>query len=418
MATAKVEQKQALRRQQILHQAAAAFNEFGYEGVSIAKLASSMGMRSSNVYYYFDSKESLLKDCYCNALSFYAATLGEIRQNSSTFTEIISEFFSFHFRIWHEVHKSERPTLAMIYEQHLLSAEARLEVQAEFDAIQLQLDECFQQGQTNGRLRTFSPQAAGDFIQAIFDWGTVWVSEIHSREKIFKISEVTTDVYLNGIATHHEPRILSELSHLDMCDRIIQRAASLERDCPSKDIISRAATRLFNSEGYEACSIDMICAEVGLTKGSFYHHFSDKNELLKYSFQQAFAFNKYLYQEVTRQAKNGLDAIKLIIQLDAMAIRDKHIQLPLFRLISKLAAEDINEAIQEVHHIRKRFLEFVAAGIHDGTIRSSSNSVIAHCYFAMKQLALRFPDNVNSGNESILDEAWDIFFHGTLKRNA
>ena len=101
MATAKVEQKQALRRQQILQHAAAAFNQFGYDGVSIAKLASSMGMRSSNIYYYFESKEHLLTDCYCELLNTYAAKLKEIRRQSSSYEEVISSFFRFHFTTWH-----------------------------------------------------------------------------------------------------------------------------------------------------------------------------------------------------------------------------------------------------------------------------------------------------------------------------
>ncbi|WP_298634702.1 TetR/AcrR family transcriptional regulator [uncultured Umboniibacter sp.] len=418
MATANIEKKQALRRRQIMERAAAAFNQFGYEGVSIANLASTLGMRSSNIYYYFDTKEVLLRDCYCDSLDTYAAQLAEIKQQSASYQEIIRNFFSFHFRTWHEVHTSVKPPLAMIYEQHLLSPEAGLQVKTAFDSVQIQLGEYFQQCQNSGLLREFPHQAAADFLHAIFDWGTVWTNRIHSPEQISKISEINSDVYLNGVATHYESQLLSELRHLDICEQIIQRAASLEGQAPSKDAISCAATRLFNTQGYEASSIDRICTEVGLTKGAFYHHFKDKNALLKYAFRQAFTFDRYLYQEVVQHAKNGLDAIKLLVQLDAMTIHNQHIQLPLFRLINKLAPEDISVAIQEVDDNRKRFMEFVASGVQDGSMRGGSSSVIAHCYFALKQRTLRFPNPIGSYAESTLDEAWDIFFHGTLKRNA
>ncbi|RMA79469.1 TetR/AcrR family transcriptional regulator [Umboniibacter marinipuniceus] len=418
MATAKVTAKQAIRRQQILDHAAAEFNTAGYEGLSITKLAGSMGMRSSNIYYYFDSKECLLRDCYCQSLAHYAKALMDIRKTSSRYEVIINNFFSFHFNTWHAVHSKEHSALAMVYEQHLLSADAMLAVKSSFDTVQQQLDDCFEQGRLSGTLRSFSHQAAADFLHAIFDWGTIWIESIRSSDQVMHIAEISADVYLNGIATHFEPKLLSELRHLELCEQIIRRAAGHEGQFPVKDAISNAATRLFNSIGFEAASIDRVCAEVGLSKGAFYHHFKDKNAVLKYSFKQALAFDKYLYQEVTQHAKDGLDAIKLLIQLDAMAVQHRGIQLPLYRLIRKLAAEDVIDTIQEVDYIRSRFMEFVISGVHDGSIRTSASSVIAHCCFAMKQRILRFPKSLDSTTDSLLDNEWDIFFHGTLKRNA
>ena len=105
MTSIRVQEKRAFRRQQILEHAADAFNTFGYEGLSIARLAKSMGMRNSNIYYYFDSKEELLKECYCSALTEYADSLDRIRQNASSYEDTIGQFFEFHFLTWHAIHK-------------------------------------------------------------------------------------------------------------------------------------------------------------------------------------------------------------------------------------------------------------------------------------------------------------------------
>lgn len=40
-----------------------------------------------------------------------------------------------------------------------------------------------------------------------------------------------------------------------------------------------AALRLIRAKGYEAATVDDICAAAGLTKGSFFHHFESKEEL-------------------------------------------------------------------------------------------------------------------------------------------
>ena len=49
------------------------------------------------------------------------------------------------------------------------------------------------------------------------------------------------------------------------------------------DIVA-AARRRFGDVGYEATAIDDIAADAGRTKGTVYHHFTDKRDL----FQQAF----------------------------------------------------------------------------------------------------------------------------------
>jgi TetR/AcrR family transcriptional regulator, transcriptional repressor for nem operon len=43
--------------------------------------------------------------------------------------------------------------------------------------------------------------------------------------------------------------------------------------------IVECARRMFNRYGFEAVSIDQIMASAGLTRGGFYHHFANKEEL-------------------------------------------------------------------------------------------------------------------------------------------
>lgn len=43
--------------------------------------------------------------------------------------------------------------------------------------------------------------------------------------------------------------------------------------------IIESAIKLFSSRGYNAASVDEICAEAGISKGAFYHHFESKQAL-------------------------------------------------------------------------------------------------------------------------------------------
>jgi AcrR family transcriptional regulator len=40
-----------------------------------------------------------------------------------------------------------------------------------------------------------------------------------------------------------------------------------------------SAIKLFSNNGYNKASVDDICAEAGISKGAFYHHFKSKQEL-------------------------------------------------------------------------------------------------------------------------------------------
>lgn len=52
-------------------------------------------------------------------------------------------------------------------------------------------------------------------------------------------------------------------------------------DSPSKRKLLDAAEKLMLEKGYTATTVDDICASAGLTKGSFFHYFENKDDLGK-----------------------------------------------------------------------------------------------------------------------------------------
>ncbi|MCA9128180.1 MAG: TetR/AcrR family transcriptional regulator [Planctomycetales bacterium] len=52
-----------------------------------------------------------------------------------------------------------------------------------------------------------------------------------------------------------------------------------KRAADSRGNLVQAATELMRKQGYVATTVDQICAEAGVTKGAFFHHFKSKQEL-------------------------------------------------------------------------------------------------------------------------------------------
>ena len=55
----------------------------------------------------------------------------------------------------------------------------------------------------------------------------------------------------------------------------------------TKEEMIKRAVNLFYAHGYEHTTIEDICSACGVTKGSFYHHFDSKEDLLPYIYKDS-----------------------------------------------------------------------------------------------------------------------------------
>ena len=82
---------------------------------------------------------------------------------------------------------------------------------------------------------------------------------------------------------------------------MMRRTQAQRRDATRAAILA-AARELFAENGYHGCSIDMILARAGSSKGGFYHHFRDKAAVLE-------ALLAEFEEEGVRRAKEWSDGI-------------------------------------------------------------------------------------------------------------
>lgn len=79
-----------------------------------------------------------------------------------------------------------------------------------------------------------------------------------------------------------------------------------------------ATVQLILKQGFAATSVDQICTEAGVTKGSFFHHFENKEAIGKAAVEWWGDFGTNLYAEAWKDA--GLDPLgQLYRMLDIMS---------------------------------------------------------------------------------------------------
>ncbi|GAA3615290.1 TetR/AcrR family transcriptional regulator [Nonomuraea rosea] len=76
------------------------------------------------------------------------------------------------------------------------------------------------------------------------------------------------------------------------------RRSQQERTRATTGALVAAARELFISDGFSATSLDAICARAGVTRGAFYHHFSNKEQI----FREVYAADQKELAVVVRQA--------------------------------------------------------------------------------------------------------------------
>ena len=145
----------------------------------------------------------------------------------------------------------------------------------------------------------------------------------------------------------------------------------------SAEAFLRAATFLINEQGYRGASVEKISARLHVTKGSFYHHNDNKDDLVVNCFARSFG--------VIRRAQDAAAALGTDgwTKLTATAAELVRYQLseegPLLRstALSALPEAIRHELAATMNRLSFRYTHFIVDGIIDGSLRPVDQVIAA-----------------------------------------
>lgn len=180
----------------------------------------------------------------------------------------------------------------------------------------------------------------------------------------------------------------------------------------------QAAAKEFSTSGYDAASVDDICAEAGVSKGAFYHHFPSKQAVFIALFEDWLkgvdAGLEAAHQSTVPETLAGMSHMLPMIFAQAGG------QLPMFLEFWRQASHD-DVVWTKISAPYQRYLDYFAAlvrqGVTEGSFRKvdpeSAAQVIVSFAVGLLLQGLLAPDNTDW--QKTAEESIKILMKGLAK---
>ncbi|NSX15742.1 TetR/AcrR family transcriptional regulator [Cupriavidus taiwanensis] len=359
------------KREGILDAAAALFNRKGVRGTTLSDVGQLVGLNTNSITYYFRKKEDLVLACLMRTIEEMRALAGAASQHGSA-GERVAAFIALFVARLARTAARERPELMSFREIRALPA-------SHADVAFSAYNDMFRQ--IRGLLRDAAPadpiqhpaqrsalSARAHLLLSLTSGAMNWI-ERYEPADYPKVAQTLADIVLNGIAA---PGTAWQ-QELDV-DALLPALGQPET---TQQAFLRAATELLNEQGYRGASADRISARLNLTKGAFYHHNENKDDLISACFDRMSAVIRDTQALVDEMPATGWD--KLCAVSRALVHYQFSSQGPLLRLtIYGALPEEMRIAkMQDMARLSTRFVRFLVQGMQDGSIRPLDQSIAA-----------------------------------------
>ena len=362
----------AARRDAILAAACKVFIDQGVSGFTLAAVAKRMDLHPVSLTYYFKRKEDLAAECMRLTLSRFNAML-ESAEREETAQARLRAFVGAYFETRRGIVLGEAPRLLPFGEITQIGAPGDEELVEAYRALRQRLARLLRPADAPWLTGPRRYMLAHLIIDQLC-WSDTWIAGYEIAD-FGRVAEKISDVMINGLAAPGQIRPDKPLLDLG--------APPALNDEVTRERFLVAATEIINREGYRGASVDKISAYLNVTKGSFYHHNTDKDELARACFERTFD----LIDEAKsrgRSEPSGWERLWLIsASLTAHQASGERGRMLRHFALSAMPGELRRSISGRFQQIANAFSGIIADGIADGSLRPVDPLLSAHLVMAM-----------------------------------
>jgi len=404
------------KRAAILSQAARLFNSKGSRATTLKDIAESLGLTKTSLYYYVKTKEELIYQCYMAALERHHSNLDEAEQASDDPVERLSTYFRLHFDTWLAAQEGRGSHVAALLEIASLQGEHRTEVEAQYISMFTRMRQFLRDGIASGALRPLDATSATRAIIGSVEWSFSWLRNV-PKEDVATVAAQAADILAHGIYAGNEVYSPPPLEVQVPPKPNLEGFNREQQNRLKQEAFYKTGTRFFNKKGFNGTSLDEIAKHLNVSKGAFYYHIKNKEDLLFNCYDYSLDIMASVYSSAKDPNKNGLQNIDQTCRRIFIVQNSDRGPLIRYNTITALPIDRRKEILTRTDRHNEQFGNFIREGIEDGSVRPISTFVavnlIAGAINASMDIKLwRKVDDL----EAAAIDYFDIFINGLLPR--
>jgi AcrR family transcriptional regulator len=349
----------ARKQQAIVAAASDILNHHGVKGMTLAGVASRVGLITTSVTYYFKKKEDLAVACFLDGIERFDALATDALRMSGPHARV-HRLLEAWLDLRRRIAADEAPAIAVFSDIRALQKPQRGVVLQAYMRFFAKIREIFvapELAWLDAQARTARAQI---LAEQIF-WAVAWLPR-YDLEDYDRIRERMYDIFVNGLAgpgRSWQPQPLS-------LDAVLPSSA---QETPRETFLI-AATRLINEQGYRGASVEKISSRLNVTKGSFYHHHDAKDDLVVDCFKRSFEVMRRVQRAVSAGEQDEL--VKLATAASALVDYQLSDRGPLLRTsaLTALPESICLEMVEASNRVSDRFASLISDGITSGSVRA------------------------------------------------
>ena len=381
------------KRDAIMAAAIKVFVDQGMSGFTLAAVAKRMDLHPVSLTYYFKRKEDLAAAVLHDTMRRFGEMLTRAEEEASP-PDRVRIFVAAYFETRRRIAAGEEIPLAPFSEIYLVEGDQSQALIESFETLYVRIGRLFKSPDMPW-MTAPRRQALARLVVNQLTWSDVWLGA-YEPDDYRRVAARVVDVMTGGLAAKGQAWPDLPLMTLGSPDAL--------NDEVTRDRFLVAATKLINREGYRGASVDKISAELKVTKGSFYHHNTDKDELAAACFARTF--------DIIDQAKRGAADIEpgwVRLWLTTASLGMHQASGESGRMLRHHALAAVprsmrRQMLTRFHQITHSFAGMISDGVADGSIRPVDPLLAAHAVMVVFNASLPLDPKNNPGSTAGLLE--------------
>jgi AcrR family transcriptional regulator len=392
------------KREAILDAAARLFNEKGLKGTTLADVAQNVGLITNSVTYYYRKKDELATACLLRSIGVLEDLIA-MAASERTPEARLRSILRLYFATLAKRASGEDAPLMIFSDMRALTSP---HVDLVFDAYNQMFRHlrALLEAEDTPAMSRRGQNARAHLLISLMHGARHWIDH-YEPEDYGRVAGRIADILIDGLAAGHSTWQPARLAAV----------AWPSADEVSPEAFLRSATILINEKGYRGASVEKISARLHVTKGSFYHHNDNKDDLVADCFRRTFAVVRQAQKAAEALGANGWDSLSATCsELVRYQLSE---QGPLLRNSAFAALPEglRQEMKRSMGRLANRFGNFIVDGMADGSIRPIDPSIAAHLIDSLVNAAVELERWIPGVT---IDNAADLyakpFFMGIFSR--